>query len=239
MAQPTTARFGKMRILLGKYEPGTPVPVTNLSNTNPAVATVGTTSIGQFSDGDYVLFAGATGDMAAANGNHRIIGVNATDGTFKLEGVDLSAAAAPATTGITAAPPSDTVIYGAPCGFTTKGLTLSKNLQELDIPDCDDPDAPFWLARDVQNLSASISGDGVAAAESVPDWNQAFMSTDSVPMLVEVEFSTGTKSFEGLFHIDSLTFGAESGGRVTLAVTAQSDGQILDMWTPVAGALAA
>ena len=48
------------------------------------------------------------------------------------------------------------IVYAAPCGLTTKNLTISKNLQEINIPDCDDPDAPVWLGRDVQNLSATI-----------------------------------------------------------------------------------
>lgn len=124
------------------------------------------------------------------------------------------------------------IVYAAPCGLTTKNLTLSKNLQEINIPDCDDPDAPIWLGRDVQNLSATISGDGVAAAESVPDWNAAAISVDSVPMKVEIEFSTGLKTFTGLFVIDNLTFGAEQGGRVTLAFNAQSDGEVTDTWVP-------
>ena len=51
-------------------------------------------------------------------------------------------------------------------------------------------------------------------------------------MKVEIEFSTGTKTFTGLFIVDNLTFGAEQGGRVTLGFNAQSDGQITDLWTP-------
>lgn len=124
-------------------------------------------------------------------------------------------------------------VYAAPCGLTTKGLSINKGLQEVNIPDCDDPDAPIWLGRDVQNLSITISGDGVAAAESVPDWNAAAISTESVPMKVEIEFTTGTKSFVGDFIIDTLTFGAEQGGRVSLGFTAQSDGVITDLWTPI------
>lgn len=125
------------------------------------------------------------------------------------------------------------IAYAAPCGLSTKNLTLSKNLQEITIPDCDDPDAVMWIGRDAQNLSATISGDGVAAAESVPDWNSAALSVDSVPMKVEIEFSTGMKSFTGLWQVDNLTFGAEQGGRVTLSFNAQSDGEIVDLWTPV------
>lgn len=125
------------------------------------------------------------------------------------------------------------IAYAAPCGLTTKNFTLSKNLQEVNIPDCDDPDAVSWIGRDAQSLSAQISGDGVAAAESVPDWNAAAISVESVPMKVEIEFTTGMKTFTGLFQVDNLTWGAEQGGRVTLSFNAQSDGVIDDLWTPV------
>lgn len=233
MAQPTTAKFGKMRILLGSY-PDVSISVTSLANTNPAQLTVASGDISKFHDGDSVTIAGATGDMVSANGVHTITGVGSPANTFKLVGVDLTAAATPQTSGVTAAvkDPSGVVTYIAPCGLTTKNLQIQKNLQEVDIPDCDDPDAPSWIARDVQNLSITISGDGVAAAESVPDWNAAAISTSSVPMKVEIEFSTGMKSFTGDFVVDQLTFGAEQGGRVTLAFNAQSDGQIADIWTP-------
>jgi Phage tail tube protein len=234
MAPPVTAKFGKMRVLLGEASGTDPaaVPVTNLSNTNPAVVTVGAADIAKFQNGATVTIAGATGDMAAANGSHRISSVGSPVNTFTLADIDLSAGAAPVTTGVTADAPA-LMVYGAPCGLTTKNLTLSKNLQEVNIPDCEDPDAPVWLGRDVQNLSATISGDGVAAAESVPDWNDAAISTESIPMRVEIEFSTGLKSFEGYFIIDNLAFNAEQGGRVSLSFNAQSDGEITDMWTPV------
>lgn len=124
-------------------------------------------------------------------------------------------------------------VYGAPCGFTSKGVTISKNLQEVSIPDCDDPDAPIWLGRDVQSQSANITGNGVAAAESVPDWDDAAMSTESVPMRVTIDFDgVGQKVIQGNFHIDSEAFAAEAGGRVTLAINAVSDGPVTATWTP-------
>jgi hypothetical protein len=123
-------------------------------------------------------------------------------------------------------------VYAAPCGFTSKGVTISKNLQEINIPDCLDPDAPIWVGRDVQSQSATITGDGVAAAESVPDWDDAAMSTDSIPMRVTIDFlPTGKKVIEGKFHIDSEAFAADAGGRVTLAINATSDGPITATWT--------
>ena len=84
----------------------------------------------------------------------------------------------------------------------------------------------------MQSQTCSITGDGVAAAESVPDWNDAAMTTDSVPMRVTIEFEgVGTKVIEGQFHVDSEAFAAEAGGRVTLAINAQSDGAVTAVWT--------
>jgi len=232
MAQPTTAKFGKMRIMLGETSTTdpTPVVVTVLSNENPCMVTVAPADITKFEDGMIVLIAGATGDLAVANGSHAISNVGTPVNMFTLVGVNASAAASPQVTGVTADPPPILEWY-APCGFTSKNCTISKNLAEVNIPDCDDPDAPIWIGRDVQSQTCTISGDGVAAAESVPDWDAAAMTTESIPMRVEIEFSgIGTKVIQGKFHLDSEAFAADAGGRVTLAINAQSDGQVSAVW---------
>lgn len=119
------------------------------------------------------------------------------------------------------------IVYAAPCGFTSKSLTLGKSLSEVSLPDCDDPDAPIVLGRDVESITSSISGEGVLAASSVITWLDAYESTDSVPVKVEIEFTGGTVTWTGLMHIESLEIGAEQGGRVTLNVSMQSDGALV------------
>lgn len=229
MATPTTARFGKFRVLLGETGAAQPaVAVVNLMNTNPAAVQVNPTDIDLFESGQIVEIAGATGDLASANGAHRIGTVDTGAASFTIP-VDLSGASAPGTTGITAEPPAP-ITFAAPCGFTSKSFTLSKNLQEIDIPDCDDPDQISWIGRDAQNLSATIAGDGIAAAESVRDWNAAYQNLESVDARIEIEFSTGTLAYTGLFQVDNLAFGAEQAGRVTLGINMQSDGPIVDEW---------
>ncbi len=116
--------------------------------------------------------------------------------------------------------------YAAPCGFTSKSFSLSKSLSEVSLPDCSDPDLPITLGRDVESISASISGEGVLAASAVDTWLDAYESTESVAVKIEIEFSTGTVTFTGLFHVESLEMGAEQGGRVTLNVSMQSDGAL-------------
>lgn len=118
------------------------------------------------------------------------------------------------------------VVYAAPCGFTSKSLTLGKSLSEVSIPDCDDPDKPITIGRDVESTTASIDGEGVLAASAVVTWLDAYESTDSIPVKIEVEFSTGTVTWTGNMHVESLEIGAEQGGRVTINVTMQSDGEL-------------
>lgn len=119
------------------------------------------------------------------------------------------------------------IVYTAPCGFTSKSLSLNKSLSEVSLPDCDDPDKPIVIGRDVESVSASISGEGVLAAGSVVTWLDAYEKTDSVPVKVEVEFSGGSVTWTGKMHIESLELGAEQGGRVTLNVSMQSDGELV------------
>lgn len=127
---------------------------------------------------------------------------------------------------------SSPIVYTAPCGFTSKSLTLSKNLSEVTIPDCDDPDAPFWVARDTQSLTAEISGEGVMASQSIDSWLDAWEDTDSVPAKVEIEFSGLLVTWTGLMHVATVTAGAEQGGRVTCNIQMQSDGQLTRQMTP-------
>jgi predicted secreted protein len=125
-----------------------------------------------------------------------------------------------------ASPPT----FTAPCGFTSKSLSLSKNLSEVSIPDCDDPDAPIWLGRDVQSLTASVTGEGVLAAEAVPTWQDAFDSTASVEVQVEITFATGVLTYQGFMHLESMEITAEQGGRVQMSISMQSDGELVGTW---------
>lgn len=121
---------------------------------------------------------------------------------------------------------SSPIVYAAPCGFTQRSMTLTKNLEEVNIPDCDDPDKVDWIGRDATSLSMSITGEGVLAEESVEDWTDAFESVDSVPVKIELEFPTKTLTWTGNMHIESMEMGVANGGRATNNVSMQSDGEM-------------
>lgn len=117
--------------------------------------------------------------------------------------------------------------YEAPCGFSSKSLNFSKGLEDVSIPDCDDPDKVDWVGRDAVSLSISISGEGVLAVESGETWLEAWESVESVPAKIEIEFPAKTITYTGNMHVESLEMGAPNGRRVTNNVSMQSDGEMV------------
>lgn len=124
------------------------------------------------------------------------------------------------------------IVYSNPCGFTQRSITLNKGLEEVQIPDCTDPDKVDWVGRDATSLSMGISGEGVLASESVDIWVEGFESIDSIPVKVEWEFPAKTITWTGRMHIESMEVGANNGQRATNNVSLQSDGEMVRVTTP-------
>lgn len=119
------------------------------------------------------------------------------------------------------------VNYVAPCGFTSKSMTMTKGLEEVILPDCDDPDIVPWVGQDATSISITISGEGVAAAESIDAWVEAWESTNSWPVKIEIEFPAKTITWTGRMQVGTLTLGHPSAqGRVTNNVEMSSDGEM-------------
>lgn len=125
------------------------------------------------------------------------------------------------------------VVYSAPCGFTSRAITFNKGLEEANVPDCQDPDKIDWIGRDATSLSVSVSGEGVLAYESTDVWDATFLSLESVPARIEIEWPLKTVIWMGRLHIESLELGATNGTRATLNVSMQSDGEFVRTELPV------
>lgn len=119
-------------------------------------------------------------------------------------------------------------VFGAPCGLNERGITFTKNLNEISIPDCDDPDLVNWLGREADTLSASISGQGLLAQEAEPTWWAWFSSSLSRNVRLEFLNDANVRQFfyTGKFHLSSFEVSATRGERVTVTIAAQSDGTI-------------
>lgn len=122
-------------------------------------------------------------------------------------------------------------VFSAPCGFTEKALQLSADTVDTTLPDCDDPDAPSWVARDVTRLAAQVTGSGVMATESVATWRAWYLSGNPKNVRVEIAgaSSAGGGYYAGAFLLTSMELGAKIGEKVTCNVTLVSDGPVT--WT--------
>jgi len=127
---------------------------------------------------------------------------------------------------------ADPIVYAAPCGFTSRTLTLTKGLEEVQIPDCDDPDKVDWVGRDATSLSMSVSGEGMMAESSIETWLDAWESVDSVPVKVEIVFPAKTITWTGFMQVESVDATAPNGQRVTANISMQSDGEMVRTVTP-------
>lgn len=67
---------------------------------------------------------------------------------------------------------SPTETFSAPCGFTQLTRTINITLQDVNIPDCNDPDLASWLASDEESRQMIVSGTGVLSEEALPTWDQ-------------------------------------------------------------------
>jgi hypothetical protein len=67
-------------------------------------------------------------------------------------------------------------VFSAPCGFTQLTRTLNVNTQDVNIPDCNDPDLASWLATDEESRQMIVSGQGVLAEEAMVLWDDWFLN---------------------------------------------------------------
>ena len=123
----------------------------------------------------------------------------------------------------------------APCGLTSKSITFSSSFGETRIPDCEDPDAATWLARNKHSLSAAVSGEGVLPAEVVETYWDFLKSSESRSVELSIGFSTGIMRWTGKMHLENFApSGEDTQGSVMASIAMQSDGEIIGTWVPAA-----
>lgn len=116
-----------------------------------------------------------------------------------------------------------------PCGLTQHSATFSKNMNEVDVPDCDDPDLPAWVAREVSALDFSANGSGVLAAEAVETWWDAFNTTESIEARVYIGKADDTANgyyWSGKVHVSNFEVNGNRGERAQVSVSVVSDGEM-------------
>lgn len=119
-------------------------------------------------------------------------------------------------------------VYVAPCALTSKSIDFSAESNDFNVPDCDDPDAPTWTERVVSALSASVSGSGTLAMESLATWREWYRSGLEKNIRVKLDHASG-----GYFAMSAILTGFNLGGNqgelATIEVTIASNGEVT--WT--------
>lgn len=121
-------------------------------------------------------------------------------------------------------------VFSAPCGLTSKGFDLAASSNDVQVPDCDDPDAPAWTERVVRALSGKVSGSGIMAVESFDTWRDWALGGLAKNVRVQL-VGTGLGYYSGSFILSAFSLKASLGDKVEVDVSLDSDGQIT--WTGV------
>lgn len=119
-------------------------------------------------------------------------------------------------------------VFAAPCGFSEKALEITKDLTDVTLPDCDDPDLPAWTGREVRAISWQVTGQGVMAMEAYETWRDFALSSSSKNVRVELS-GTGAQGggyYQGAAHLSSFGTSVSLGEKVQIAITLQGDGEL-------------
>lgn len=116
-------------------------------------------------------------------------------------------------------------VFATPCGLTTSGIDFAASTNTTVLPDCADPEAAAWEAKDVNGLSASVTGSGVMAVESFNVWNNWFQSADPKNVQIKLD-ATALGHWAGSFILTGLKFGGVRGNKVTVDVTLANNGAV-------------
>ena len=117
-------------------------------------------------------------------------------------------------------------VLGKPCGLTSQGLNFTKETNEVQVPDCDDPDLAAATERAVTATSATFTGEGILAAEFLPDWWDFYNYNGSRNCTIELVSTVNGGTWAGKFILTGFNVTANLGEKVGVAVEMLSDGVI-------------
>ena len=122
--------------------------------------------------------------------------------------------------------------FTAPCAFTEKSLTISTETTDLDVPDCDDPDAASWIERVATSKGAEVTGSGVLALADLDDWRGFIGTTKTIRVQFDATLADNGGYYEGPAILSSFGVTAARRDKVQVSVTLVSAGDW--SWTDAA-----
>lgn len=99
---------------------------------------------------------------------------------------------------------------------------------DFNIPDCEDPDAMGWLAREKVSLSYSLSGAGILNTPDVEVFADYLADplSRNCEIIVDVPAADGGVIFAGKFHLTAFEITGDRGGKMEATISMVSDGEV-------------
>ncbi|MEF2550002.1 phage tail tube protein [Aurantimonas sp. A2-1-M11] len=126
-------------------------------------------------------------------------------------------------------------VFAADCMINAeRGISFSVDSNDFVIPDCDDPDAAGWKEREVDGMSATITGAGILHTPSFQTWFDwmASAAPKNCRVMLDVGSAAGGGYVEGAFYLTSFESSGGRNDKVTANVTLESTGVMT--WTAAA-----
>lgn len=120
-------------------------------------------------------------------------------------------------------------VFTALCSINAqRGLTFNAQTNDEVIPDCADPDAIAWVAREKQSLSVEFTGAGMSHKNDVAKLWAWFESElpKNCQIILDDDTAANDITFEGAFHLSSFELNGERGNKVQFSMTCASDGEV-------------
>lgn len=126
-------------------------------------------------------------------------------------------------------------VFAAPCALISKGISLTADTSDSNVPDCDSPDLPSWVNRVVRSLTAGVTGSGRLALGAAGSgvWRAWFLSgaAKNCRIKIDVPLANDGGYYAGSFVLTAMNItGNESDGKIGVDVTMASDGEVT--WVP-------
>ncbi|MGE0828941.1 MAG: phage tail tube protein [Hyphomonadaceae bacterium] len=109
-----------------------------------------------------------------------------------------------------------------------RGLQLSAQTNDVNVPDCDDPDLMAWVEREKVSLSGAINGSGVLNAPDQDLFWEWFSSADpkNVKVITDIAGASGGRVFTGAWLCTGFDITGNRGEKCQCAITLASNGAI-------------
>jgi predicted secreted protein len=109
-----------------------------------------------------------------------------------------------------------------------RSFQLTSQTNDVNVPDCDDPELMAWLEREKVSLGATIQGAGVLNTPDLEFFYDYASSSDpkNIRVVVDVPGADGGGYFSGAFHCTDFQISGDRGQKTDFTATFQSTGEV-------------